>query len=208
MRFEGRSYELCAFTDDHITRHLATGRFYEEDLLRQVRALGLPGPYLDVGAFIGTHQVFFACECGAKTVAIEPDPEAYALLARNACRYQAGITLHAAVHDRWKSAQMVPAPAGNRGMAQIAEHGPIRVLRIDELDIPVPGLIKIDVEGMEMAVLRSAAWVIEVGRPVIVAEARTSPELCAIEEFLGPRGYDRSGPYAKTPTYLWRPRYD
>ncbi len=43
--------------------HANTGRFYEPDLLDFIASRGLSGVYVDIGAHIGNHTVFFAEEC-------------------------------------------------------------------------------------------------------------------------------------------------
>jgi FkbM family methyltransferase len=200
--FEGRKYVLAAFPDDHITRWLQLGRFYEEDLLRAIRDLDVRGPYVDVGAFIGTHATFFACECPAsKVIAIEPNPEAFELLLRNTARHPGITSVHAAAHDCWQTAAVVHRDAKNRGMATIIEGGPIRVVSVDAMEVRA-ALLKIDVEGMELAVLRSARETL-LAHPVVVAEAATDVLREAIDRHLEPLGYRRAGPYARTPTYIW-----
>jgi FkbM family methyltransferase len=207
VRFEGRSYALSAFDDDHISRWLETGRFYEEDLLRAVRDLNVEGSYVDVGAFIGTHAVFFANECRAtKVYAIEPASESYELLVENVQRHGNNkiMAFRAAVHDTWRTAKTERLAEANRGMTITHEGGSIPVLQLDAMEINA-ALIKIDVEGYEMSVLRSAARTIVAKRPVIVAEAYTEDRRNAIDQYLEPLDYCRSRAYGRTPTYLWTP---
>ncbi len=48
--------------------------------------------------------------------------------------------------------------------------GPIEVVRLDDLPDLVPSLVKIDVEGMELAVLAGAAETLKRHRPLIFVE--------------------------------------
>lgn len=57
---------------DHITAHWKRGRFYEIDALKRIRSFDRRGVYVDAGAFLGNHSIFFAnmCRC-TKLIAIE-----------------------------------------------------------------------------------------------------------------------------------------
>ena len=65
------------------------------------------------------------------------------------------------------------------------------IRRLDDLDIPLPDLIKIDVEDHERAVLEGAASLIKASRPVILFECREpkSPDNMAIIEMLAKLDY-------------------
>ncbi|HYO01465.1 MAG TPA: FkbM family methyltransferase, partial [Mycobacterium sp.] len=54
-------------------RPIAAGKLYEEGFLEYVRSLNLVGQYVDVGAHLGTHTVWFAKMCRSTHVhAFEP----------------------------------------------------------------------------------------------------------------------------------------
>jgi FkbM family methyltransferase len=65
------------------------------------------------------------------------------------------------------------------------------VRRLDDLDIPLPDLIKIDVEDHERAVLEGASSLIKASRPVILFECwePKSPDNMAIIEMLAKLDY-------------------
>ena len=79
---------------------------------------------------------------------------------------------------------------------------PIRSLDSLVLDEPV-GLIKIDVEGSESAVLAGALNTIHRWRPDIVVEADGPDRFLATAGQLHELGYTPRGRYAWTPTYLF-----
>jgi hypothetical protein len=67
------------FDDDGFTElpyvygPLTSGRVYEENFLQHIRDLGRRGDYVDVGAHLGTHTVWFAKLCPSTHVhAFEP----------------------------------------------------------------------------------------------------------------------------------------
>src|ERR687891_1726959 len=70
---------------DHIQRFLAEqGRLYEEEMLEHASVFVEPGDLvIDVGAFIGTHTLFYALVCRARVVAFEPNPRSCAMLRAN-----------------------------------------------------------------------------------------------------------------------------
>ena len=104
-----------------------------------------------------------------------------------------------------RGAPSCPPPENNFGMAKVVEGGDIKCYALDpflkDLDV---GLIKIDVEGAEVNVLRSAAETIRRCRPVIITEAPTEEEFEAIRAVL-PAHYAPSKRYNATPTYIWIP---
>jgi hypothetical protein len=91
-------------------------------------------------------------------------------------------------------------------------HGPIPVRRLDEYDFHDVSVMKVDVEGMEAAVLRGAEQTIRRERPVIFAEEwADSPHWHeSIAEVLEPFGYELTylftPPEANTPMGKWESR--
>ena len=78
----------------------------------------------------------------------------------------------------------------------------VRTWRSSHSSKPVIVVMKIDVEGMEAAVLNGASTTIDTYRPHIFAEAATNSELVTIESILKKRGYQRlAGRWAGTPVY-------
>jgi len=68
-------------------------------------------------------------------------------------------------------------------------------------NFPRVSLLKIDVEGMEMDVLRGAAGLLEKDRPQLVIELATPAERAQAEAFLAGLGYRNIGRFCHTPTY-------
>ena len=200
---------LACHAADHIGRTLATGAYYEADVLAAIHARQPRGLAVDVGAYCGTHAVYYATELGLDTVAIEANPAAYLLL-RASCEASGCTGLvacwHAAVHDSWQQgATSVPGPSENMGMATVAPGGTTPVIRLDDYLYERPvGLLKVDVEGLAAPVLRSAEHTLARWQPLVAAEARDAAELAATAAVLEPLGYQRSAtPYGRTPVWLW-----
>jgi FkbM family methyltransferase len=130
----------------------------------------------DVGAFIGYHTLLLRTVAGpGRVVAVEPDPANLARLRRHLSENGAD------------DVRVIPAAAGARpGKGQLnrrdghpsetrvisAGSGPCEVVTLDGLldHVPVPGLVKMDVEGAEADVLAGAPQLLEKIRPVWIIE--------------------------------------
>jgi len=179
---------------------LLKGAFYEHRFLRYIRSLKIPGVYVDVGAGIGTHCIYFAMLCGAKHVyALEPLSVNFERLNRNLALNQLGrrvMPMRVAASDRPGEMQLT--------MGRYSEA--VRTDRLDNLISERVSVIKIDVEGMEPEVLRGATRILLVDRPRVFAEACTKADLAGLLEILRPLGYEATGRvFNATPTYEFVP---
>lgn len=166
-------------TEDLIQRKHMNGRFYEArdlDVIRRHCPLG--GVFCDVGANIGNHSIYAAKFLKArKVIPIEPNPTAYNLFISNVIlnglqdQIDMGF-LGFGLSDSDKGGFEVVEKAGNLGASRLVEKsGGIQVRRGDtvfgDLDID---FLKIDVEGMEMGVLRGMEETIKRCQPAIFVE--------------------------------------
>jgi protein O-GlcNAc transferase len=108
-------------------------------------------------------------------------------------------------------ARVVPGPAGNAGMTRLDvsdEVGDVDVVSLDDslaaLGL-VPTVVKVDVEGMEVDVLRGAEQTLRRHRPALYVEAAEAEALEAVRDVLGPLGYGVAARFNATPTYLFLP---
>lgn len=65
------------------------------------------------------------------------------------------------------------------------------------------GLVKVDVEGMELEVLSGAKTLLMHQAPHLIIESETSESLKHITTFLAPYGYKRISEWNATPTYYF-----
>ena len=212
VSFGEQTFDFCGIEGDHITKQLQTGRFYELGLLSAIKLLNIRGVYIDVGAHIGTHSVFFARACGAdKVYAFEPHDISFKALLENAEHLgdKRIIPFRMAIHDSWRFVDIEERDHANLGMSRASKGKLVAARALDIFcaeNSVEPAFIKIDVEGVEMAVLKSAERTIRDFLPTMAIESATEKELEAVECFLYPMGYTHSEALCRTPTYLWRPR--
>ena len=207
--FLGRRIELATHPyPDHLARAIGGARtFYELDLLMKCRERYLPGTAaIDVGANIGNHTVFLAAIIGARVHAFEPCPENHALLTHNVTANRLHNTVavhHCALGDADGSGTIELRMPDNYGTTCVRSgEGDVPVRRLDDIVSEPIGLLKIDVEGSEAAVLRGAQKLIATWLPDIFVEAGEADAFHEVATLLLSLGYAPNGRYAWTPTYL------
>ncbi len=166
---------------------LRTNRFYENEMLEYIEALDLPGTYVDVGGYVGTHALFFATYCNADHVhTFEPRPTAHQHILANIAANTLGerVTAHCiGLSDREESLEV-----SFEGSTE-----PATCQRLDQLIHTPVAVMKIDVEGMEPKVLAGATRILAEDKPVLFIEAHTADELRTDLELLAPFGYQLTG---------------
>jgi FkbM family methyltransferase len=195
--------------------------FWEIDQLEYVAMVGPQGGvYLDVGSNIGNHAVFFGLFCADHVVAIEPNPRLHTILRRNVD--QNGLSGRTTVvpvgisdSDGTGVMGLRSEHDGNIGASHIVLGAPaaagetVSLRRLDELVAELtPALggapitfLKIDVEGMEMGVLRSATRLLREQRPQIFVELITEAALADATSLLGEFGYESVARLGNPPSY-------
>jgi FkbM family methyltransferase len=193
----------------YVYRPLTRGKMYEEPFLEYIRSLEKRGEYVDVGAHLGTHSVWFATMCPSTRVhSFEPIGRYAEVVRRNVAAN--ALEDKVTVHQTGLGAE--PGQATNYmsvehqiGFVADAREGVTETFSVQRMDDAVQGpvvLIKLDVEGMEAEVLRGASRILTEHRPVIFAEAQSGPAARAIARQLALFGYERtSRVFNATPTH-------
>jgi FkbM family methyltransferase len=222
---EATTIDLLGYSDvDVIAREIRErSLFFEIGLLEHIYlSVAGRGVFLDVGANIGNHSVFFAKFCADHVLAVEPNPKVLPLLRRNLKTNAPGrhTVFPFAVAARPGVGHMTVRPnfETNIGGSQVEILSSVTVDRIDTiqvttLDALLPQsapllakypltLVKIDVEGMECEVLKGAHNLLTCHRPHLVIELATEDARASMRSFLRDRGYHDSGRrFGWTPTY-------
>lgn len=167
-------------------------------MLLYIRELCLEGYYIDVGANIGNHSLFFAVNTPARHVfSFEPSCLAKSIFSE--------IIRQNGVEER---ISIVPFAASDAqrsvDFSEVAGAAPRRAyaVRLDDVIPSGAALIKIDVEGSEPAVLRGSVRILTEDRPIVFAEAHDDRALSEIMSVLSPLDYSLSGRvFNPSPTY-------
>lgn len=189
------TFTIDPVSDKKIAKALASDHYPNESLLKIVRTfLNGESVAVDIGAHIGTFALPLAAVAG-KVIAFEPSPEASAFLARNAAENNVSLQLiNKALGSKKGSGTIMMRNASNAGANTLVEGGDIPVTTLDD-EIMHADFIKMDVEGMELDVLKGGARLIERARPVVLFEVNLSQLRAhnasprALEQFFTERGY-------------------
>lgn len=159
---------------------------YEPDICEFLRVVLKPGgTFIDCGANVG----YFSVQAGAlvgkegMVVSIEANPETYKLLERNLKANHCGLPINCALTSQsgevelfvpgtWDIYSSLRADGVVEGCADHSYRVKARTLDevIEELALLEVDLVKIDIEGGELDVLRSAPKLLSKFRPFIITE--------------------------------------
>lgn len=145
---------------------------YQTELFRKIVKKGMV--VVDIGASIGYYTLIAAELVGenGKVFAFEPEPENYALLVRNieANGYKNVLPVQKAVSNKVETTRLFLSPDGNTGWHRIYDSQDgwdsieIETVTLDEFFKDKEGridVIKMDVEGAEMAVLQGMSHILK-----------------------------------------------
>jgi FkbM family methyltransferase len=212
LRYAGRKATLVGLAEDDLITQVIrqTSAFYEQELLAEIFHRAMPGwVFVDAGAHIGNHSVFFGTILELQGISIEQNPTTYEILKGNLAANGLQERVHAinaAIGSHSGHARSVPNEAGhNSGMdrVELVDDGPLEVITLDSLGLTRVDLFKIDVEGFEVECLEGARDTIARCSPLIVAEAIRPEDFEAQCRFLAPLGYAPKRRFNVTPTYLY-----
>lgn len=169
---------MWASPADTVGRNLYLHGAFEWATTLALRALIRPGDVVvDAGAHIGTYSLLAARLAGptGRVLAFEPDAGNRALLQRNAGENRASTVTISACGLWSEDAELalVASPdAGNSGMPSLVRPGDGPTVRCLALDGAVDAcdVMKVDVEGAELQLLRGAHRVLRDQQPSIVIE--------------------------------------
>lgn len=137
--------------------------------LERIKSLPAGAVVLDVGAFIGDTTRLFL-DMGFTVHAFEPYADAFHCLKRNcpeACCHNVAVGDGSTVVQTNRC--VIDSNMGTRQVIGSLDAGE-KTIRLDDLDLPVVHLLKIDVEGFEPVVLRGARRMLARHRPLILIE--------------------------------------
>ena len=182
----------------HARRLLDKTSEYEARLLPLMVSPGEAS--IDVGANIGDYAYHLRA-LSSRVFAFEPNPALAAWL--RGCYGRTVTVIEAALSDAAGTAEL-SIPLGDTGEL-IDGHGSIEntfgvnsrtvsvpLIRLDDMDLPKIGFLKIDVEGHELIALRGARRLLQRDRPTLLVEIEERHRKNAVRsmaEFLSEFGY-------------------
>ncbi|MDJ0629838.1 MAG: FkbM family methyltransferase [Rhodobacter sp.] len=193
--------------DDRIHKAQLNGRFYEQEVLdRLARHLPAGGVFVDIGANIGNHTLYMARHSqAARIIPMEPNPAAISLLAAvvRLNQIEDKVELGAlgyGIGDREAEGYSVKIPKGNLGWTRIAQEGGDLSLRTGDSLLAHEervDLIKIDVEGMEVAALSGLGNTLRRHRPALFVEVDHTNKP-AFDKAMSRLGYELTEAFPRT----------
>ena len=195
---------------DYIQKNLATrGVPYELPMLTNMKSqLTAGSTVLDVGANIGNHTFYLAQVVGCQVIAFEANDELAHAMDITISEVGLGerVTVHAfALGEKPGFAEFEQAMPENLGGQSLRiGSGRIKVRALDSFGILAPiSAIKIDVEGMELDVLKGGRKLIERNLPILYVESQTKESFIEISSYLTTLGYCYRDTFNATPTHLF-----
>ncbi|NNE34726.1 MAG: FkbM family methyltransferase [Rhodothermales bacterium] len=206
--------------NDHIQNEWLGGYFYEtlagsrqgmlNYIYHNLRHLS-DGLWVDAGANVGNHTVFFSAICDAhRVVAIEPVLDNLKVLRSN---LQVNEIENVDVFDcaagaRSGRCSMAIVEGNNSGLHEVVDGDDTEVQSLDSIvaNYPAPvRLIKIDVEDYNLPVLEGSIETLGRDHPVVFVECAETIELVQVNSFMVAQGYERVRGVVLnyTPTYVW-----
>lgn len=178
--------KIRLYTASELSPHIYCGAFEWEEREWLFSHLEAEDVFFDIGANIGLFTILASEKCSkGRVIAFEPTKDTYALLDENVKLNGSpeNITLINAAASDTNGTQDIYVLTDGRdawnSMAVKPEEGRYRVdqittVNVDELvakkEIPAPTVIKIDVEGWELHVLRGLQKTIAKHQPVMLIE--------------------------------------
>lgn len=164
-------------------------------------ALHEGGVFVDVGANVGGFSVR-ACKMGAKVIAVEPSPDNYQVLKLNLelnqCNNADALNIAAGRREEVRQLFGDSSTVGY-SLIQGKEKAVRGFVEVKPLDVAIPpllgdecvGLLKVDVEGSEVEVLKGALDLLKKTRHIIVEVIpSTESKILEVLDLLRPLGFE------------------
>jgi FkbM family methyltransferase len=209
FNYSGRTYRFKTVSEDDLIHQefLEFKTFLERPSLEAIRRRNLRGIYMDIGANLGGHSVYFSRECpSTKVLAFEGNPEMAELWKNNTSTNQA--VPKAELHGHFVSCHRNldfhrnPTNAGGSHVEASAQ-GKHQAKPLDDyanLAEPIV-FIKIDVEGHELEVLKSGEKLLRKHRPELCIEILNA-DRSEVFAYLQSMGYAWYGEFSNSNHYF------
>ena len=199
--------------NDHIQKKWSIGNYYEAQrngMLNFIFATeNKGGKFIDIGASVGNHTLFFASVMNALEVhSFEPLISSFEHLQENVDLngFETVVCHNVAIGEKEGTCRMETISEDNIGMTEIREGTETRIVSLDQLDfIEGYDVIKIDVEHYNEELLKGAKKTFTAGTGSIYIECESIEELLLTDGYMIEYGYQRVQGVVlnHTPTYKY-----
>jgi len=183
---------------DEIEKTLYYGRYYEENMINYILNNYKKNTFIDIGSSIGTHSIPFS-KIADIVYSFEP--------IKHLCfRQMANLTL-----NKIENVSVINCALGDINLehyiidpkTNIGDN--VLVIKLDDFRIDNISIIKLDVDGFELRVLKGAIKTIKRNKPDLFISCINNNEFIKLSKFLYKLGYKYSGlKFNNTPTYLFK----
>ncbi|HEB06497.1 MAG TPA: FkbM family methyltransferase, partial [Halomonas sp.] len=206
--------DLPDYKTDYIQKFIAEHKAPYESEMLDAMAIGLKPMdlVLDVGANIGNHTLYWACVLGCQVRAFEPNERLYKPLMNsvelNGITHLVNVLPYGVgkVPSKARFTSFDETNLGSQSLQVVSdeEDASIEVVRLDDQVFESPVVaIKIDVEGMELAVLEGAEVLIQKDRPLLVIESVDTTHYESLRDFIKRNDYIYCSSFNGTPTHFF-----
>lgn len=183
--YNGKKIEMWGHeVPEYITTMISENQqFYETPLLEYLKPMK-PKCFVDIGANIGNHSLFFHLNGTKEIHAFEPQEDNFKLLEKN-CPF--ANVYNIALGDVNRMVSMTKFPQ-NMGACWVKEGKDVEMRTLDSFELK-PDLIKIDVERLETKVLQGALKTLKKYSPRLIVEHGDLNDFYETYRLLEPLGY-------------------
>lgn len=207
--YNNREYDFESYEqNDYLYNWLDNSKtFYEITLLEKLRDIVPAGIFIDLGANIGNHSVYFATQCKCQhIICVEPETHMAEVLERNLkanniSNYQ---IIKKAITDFTGKVKL--SEVKDSTCKVVANSGDTECATIDELfgDLKGITLLKMDIEWQEVNAIKHADKFLKNNNPIIAVELVDTEIFNQFNAIIKDYGYKTNGVnYATTPTYIF-----
>jgi FkbM family methyltransferase len=198
---------------DHIQKIIAgSGKPYEQTMLSDMNSrVNNDDLIIDVGANIGNHTLFMACAAKCYVKSFEPNKNLVESLQKsikiNGLESRVEVIQKGvgAVKSYAKFNKSIDHNLGAQSLSvSNRKSDSIEVVTLDSIKFEGKvRLLKIDVEGMELDVLKGSERVLRESKPILYVEANENKDFLLINNFLEKHDYEYQKTFNATPTHLF-----
>lgn len=189
----------------NVGKTIRKGRFYEKKFLEYIAKQNIDGVYVDVGANIGNHSVYFGIFSRAqKIISFEPHPIVFEVLKKNIENNKLNSKVdiyNVALGEKSGKCSIAVEPTDEIGGARVVPGNNVDQWKLDRFVEEKIAVIKMDVEGYEKFVVKGAKQVLKKHKPELFVELTSKKQYLEVYNLIKEFGYQPIGVFNNSATY-------